>query len=256
MKNGQTFRCGGKRGGFTLVELLVVISIIALLVSILLPALSNAREQAKAVVCGANLRLGMVSIQMYTHDHNGRLPGIFPDFWYKLIIPYSDRPDTSKGFGVDWARCPSAAEDARRTVAANYPTILRHEPGYYVGIDKSANLENVPARVFILGDHYGKVWPSYSGPYAVIYHPQGWRFDDDWDDNGDLDTATNTGAGPYNGWYPWHLEKGNMVYADNSVRPLALTKWEEVATKGYAAISAGNKAYWDFWGRMEFDSYD
>lgn len=62
--------------GFTLVELLVVISIIALLVSILLPALNNAREQAKFTICKTNLRQVGLAQMTYAADYNNRLtPG-------------------------------------------------------------------------------------------------------------------------------------------------------------------------------------
>src|SRR3954467_3497715 len=60
--------------GFTLVELLVVIGIIALLISILMPALSRARQQAIQTQCLSNLRqLGMV-VQMYANENNDRVP--------------------------------------------------------------------------------------------------------------------------------------------------------------------------------------
>ncbi len=64
------------RRGFTLIELLVVVAIIALLISILLPSLQRAREQAKLVKCSSNLRQVLMSAMNYASDHRDFPPAI------------------------------------------------------------------------------------------------------------------------------------------------------------------------------------
>jgi prepilin-type N-terminal cleavage/methylation domain-containing protein len=68
-----------RKSGFTLIELLVVVSIIALLVSILLPALSGAREQAKMAVCSVHISGVGKAVAIYANDTKDLLPsqGIF-----------------------------------------------------------------------------------------------------------------------------------------------------------------------------------
>ncbi len=66
---------GNRRNrGFTLIELLVVIAVIALLVGILLPSLSGARKEARAVQCASNARQVALGVSTYASDSKGFIP--------------------------------------------------------------------------------------------------------------------------------------------------------------------------------------
>ena len=92
-----------RRCGFTLIELLVVISIIALLISILLPALGQARESARALTCANNQRQLGFATQLYRNDSDERFPlytganaqtGTNGEYWHRNIYRYVGGSDT------------------------------------------------------------------------------------------------------------------------------------------------------------------
>jgi prepilin-type N-terminal cleavage/methylation domain-containing protein/prepilin-type processing-associated H-X9-DG protein len=73
---------------FTLIELLVVIAIIAILASMLLPALGKAREKARIAGCSSNLKQLSMAVLFYANDNREELPppprsSTYPDFWWK-----------------------------------------------------------------------------------------------------------------------------------------------------------------------------
>lgn len=80
--------------GFSLIELLVSLAIIATLIGILLPTLSSARDAAKRVGCSSNLRQIGLAIELYTEDHQGTFPAAsyMPSPWLSKLRADADNP--------------------------------------------------------------------------------------------------------------------------------------------------------------------
>ena len=112
-----------KRKGFTLIELLVVIAIIALLMAILMPALTKVRRQAKDLICRSNLRNLGIATMSYLEDFDGKLwagwdpgfgvkPSSMADSWVEALYPFYR--------GKNIIFCPEATKISPSTHGAKF----------------------------------------------------------------------------------------------------------------------------------------
>ncbi|HEX8234646.1 MAG TPA: prepilin-type N-terminal cleavage/methylation domain-containing protein [Abditibacteriaceae bacterium] len=82
--------CSRLRYGFTLIEVLIVVCVIAILCAILLPVMSRVRDTAKTTVCASNLRQIGIALEMYANDNKYYPPAPAPDncSWADKMVQY------------------------------------------------------------------------------------------------------------------------------------------------------------------------
>jgi prepilin-type N-terminal cleavage/methylation domain-containing protein/prepilin-type processing-associated H-X9-DG protein len=152
---------------FTLIELLVVIAIIAILASMLLPALSKAQESAKMILCQSNMKQVNLCLLSYANDYQGLIPRAYADgapgdgyySWNSLAYAYiTPKVLPLNGASVDEANmfCPSA-ESAPYMFTTYALNIQAGGMGWswwngYIG--RYCNIYNAkkPSQVFLVGE--------------------------------------------------------------------------------------------------------
>ena len=177
---------------FTLVEMMVVVAILGIIVSMLLPSLSRAREAARDASCKSNLKQWGVGISMYGDDNRFYLPASFNNdrqYWYAQLHSYMnyDQSDVSDIYesGMIINTCPSVNHEKKNSGTLDYASnnaILKHTNFGSEEFRLKSTMVTRPSDSLTLADANGifngstAAYPFIRGPVGV-YLDGWWNFD-------------------------------------------------------------------------------
>ncbi|MBN1125471.1 MAG: prepilin-type N-terminal cleavage/methylation domain-containing protein [Sedimentisphaerales bacterium] len=180
------------KAGFTLIELLVVIAVIALLLSVLIPALKRAKEAGKRSLCLYNTKSLATAWTLYVQENDGRFPKAFTadDGWIRVVTGYPTNPEQApvalqiealeEGLLFPYLettaifRCPVAKKDELRTYSMTHALSGVPATEAYGGTILSSmhEIKNTGNRIVFLDDFirdWDACWMVYND------RPQWWN---------------------------------------------------------------------------------